>query len=182
MTNGLVKKGIPLKRVIYLIALLCWLCSSLAHATLLSFNPETVEAEAWTVLDPQSGQVIAEHNSQIQRAPASLTKMMTSYIVEHALSTGRLKESDPVSVSEYAWCRGTSAESCMYLPLHGQAPVIDMLRGVVRYGTGTEVRNRFNIAADIAGSQLVLFDDLGHVPQEEDALRTVAVLAAFLLR
>lgn len=42
--------------------------------------------------------------------------------------------------------------------------------------------NAERFAADIEGSQLVLFDDLGHVPQEEDAQRTVAVLVAFLMR
>lgn len=42
--------------------------------------------------------------------------------------------------------------------------------------------NAERFAADIEGSQLVLFDDLGHVPQEEDAQRTVAVLVTFLLR
>ncbi|HBZ95417.1 MAG TPA: alpha/beta hydrolase [Pseudomonas sp.] len=42
--------------------------------------------------------------------------------------------------------------------------------------------NAERFAADIAGSQRVLFDDLGHVPQEEDAQRTVAVLIAFLQR
>ena len=42
--------------------------------------------------------------------------------------------------------------------------------------------NAARFAADIEGSQRVLFDDLGHVPQEEDARRTVAVLIAFLQR
>lgn len=42
--------------------------------------------------------------------------------------------------------------------------------------------NAERFAADIEGSQMVLFDDLGHVPQEEDAQRTVAVLVAFLQR
>jgi D-alanyl-D-alanine carboxypeptidase (penicillin-binding protein 5/6) len=57
--------------------------------------------------------------------------MMTSFLVEQALMSGRLKENDPVFVSEHAWCRGTSAESCMYLPVNGYAPAIDMLRGVI---------------------------------------------------
>ena len=56
---------------------------------------------------------------------------MTSYLVEQALKSGRLKPTDMVSVSLNAWCRGTSAESCMYLPLNGQASVIDMLRGII---------------------------------------------------
>jgi D-alanyl-D-alanine carboxypeptidase (penicillin-binding protein 5/6) len=57
--------------------------------------------------------------------------MMTSYIVEQALRSGKLKPTDLVTVSENAWCRGTSAESCMYLPLNSQATVIDLLRGII---------------------------------------------------
>ena len=44
------------------------------------------------------------------------------------------------------------------------------------------VENGHRFAADIAGSQLVVFDDLGHVPQEEDPQRTVKVLRKFLLK
>jgi D-alanyl-D-alanine carboxypeptidase (penicillin-binding protein 5/6) len=57
--------------------------------------------------------------------------MMTSYIVEQALKSGRLKPTDQVITSETAWCRGSSTESCMYLPLHGSASVIDILRGII---------------------------------------------------
>ncbi|WP_026913064.1 D-alanyl-D-alanine carboxypeptidase family protein [Perlucidibaca piscinae] len=94
-------------------------------------NPPVLENKAYVLMDFDSGKVLAASNEHVQLEPASLTKMMTSYIVEHSLTTGRLKETDPVSVSEYAWCRGTSAESCMYLPLHSQASVLDMLRGVI---------------------------------------------------
>ena len=76
--------------MIYLIALLSFLCSTIANAALLNIVPETVEAEAWTILDPQSGQVIAEHNSHVQRAPASLTKMMVAYI-----ALKEIKAADP---------------------------------------------------------------------------------------
>lgn len=94
-------------------------------------SPPTLDNKAWLLVDYDSGQVLGEYNAQARVAPASLTKMMTSYLVEQALESGRLKESDPVFVSEYAWCRGTSKESCMYLPLNSQASVIDMLRGVI---------------------------------------------------
>jgi D-alanyl-D-alanine carboxypeptidase (penicillin-binding protein 5/6) len=57
--------------------------------------------------------------------------MMTSFLVEQRLIKGTLKETDPVLMSESAWCRGTSAESCMYVPVNTSAPVIDMLRGVI---------------------------------------------------
>ncbi|MCC2637136.1 MAG: D-alanyl-D-alanine carboxypeptidase [Moraxellaceae bacterium] len=93
--------------------------------------PPALDNKAYLLVDFDSGRVLAEKNAHERLPPASLTKMMTSYIVEQSLMTGRIKETDPVFVSEYAWCRGTSAESCMYLPLNGQASVIDMLRGVI---------------------------------------------------
>ncbi|MDF2446358.1 MAG: serine-type D-Ala-D-Ala carboxypeptidase [Moraxellaceae bacterium] len=105
------------------------LLTSLAHAAPPA-APE-LDNKAYLLVDFDSGRVLAEKNSHEQLPPASLTKMMTSYIVEQALTTGRVKETDPVYVSEHAWCRGTSAESCMYLPVHGQASVIDMLRGII---------------------------------------------------
>lgn len=111
----------------FLIALLS---SGFASAFVVP-SPPALENKAYVVMDADSGRVLAASNPDIQLEPASLTKMMTSYIVEHGLVKGRLKESDPVLVSEHAWCRGTSAESCMYLPLNGSASVIDMLRGVI---------------------------------------------------
>lgn len=103
--------------------------STLAHAAPPA--PPVLENKAYILVDFDSGRVLAESNAHQRLAPASMTKMMTSYLVEQALNSGRIKEGDMVSVSEYAWCRGTSAESCMYLPLNSQASVIDMLRGVI---------------------------------------------------
>ncbi|HEX6591896.1 MAG TPA: D-alanyl-D-alanine carboxypeptidase family protein [Moraxellaceae bacterium] len=105
------------------------LASSLVHAAPPA--PPVQDNKSWIVVDFDSGRVLGEGNSHQRLAPASMTKMMTSYLVEQGLNSGRLKETDPVYVSEYAWCRGTSAESCMYLPVHGQASVIDMLRGII---------------------------------------------------
>lgn len=105
------------------------LVSSLTHAAPPA--PPVLDNKAWLLVDATSGQVLGESNAHQRLEPASLTKMMTSYIVEQALTSGRLKENDQVFVSEYAWCRGTSAESCMYLPLNSYASVIDMLRGVI---------------------------------------------------
>ncbi|MEO6699216.1 MAG: D-alanyl-D-alanine carboxypeptidase family protein [Paraperlucidibaca sp.] len=107
---------------------------SLASAPALAFvipNPPVLDNKSSILIDFASGQVLTDNNSDMPVEPASLTKMMTSYIVERALDSGRLKETDMVGVSEHAWCRGSSSESCMYLPLNGQASVIDMLRGVI---------------------------------------------------
>ncbi len=103
----------------------------LAGQTAVAGGAPALPAKAWLLMDFDSGQVLASANPDEPLPPASLTKMMTSYLVEQALRSGKLKKTDLVPVSEHAWCRGTSAESCMYLPLNSQATVIDLLRGIV---------------------------------------------------
>ena len=59
-------------------------------------------------MDFDSGQVLASSNPDEPLPPASLTKMMTSFLVEQALRSGKLKKDDLVTVSQNAWCRGSS--------------------------------------------------------------------------
>ena len=122
----------------------------LAAETALAENAPALPAKAWLLMDYDSGQVLASANADESLPPASLTKMMTSYIVEQALRSGKLKPTDLVSVSENAWCRGTSAESCMYLPLNSQATVIDILRGII-IQSGNDASKA--IAEHMAGSE-----------------------------
>jgi D-alanyl-D-alanine carboxypeptidase (penicillin-binding protein 5/6) len=122
----------------------------LAAQVALADNAPALPAKAWLLMDYDSGQVLASANQDEALPPASLTKMMTSYIVEEALRSGKLKPTDLVSVSENAWCRGTSAESCMYLPLNSQATVIDILRGII-VQSGNDASKA--IAEHMAGSE-----------------------------
>ncbi|MGE0112981.1 MAG: D-alanyl-D-alanine carboxypeptidase family protein [Aquabacterium sp.] len=130
------------------LALFAGLFSS-AHAAPVA-PPPTLENKAYIVMDFDSGRVLAESNADAPLPPASMTKMMTSYIVEQALKSGRLKPTDMVQTSEYAWCRGTSSESCMYLPLHGSASVLDMLRGII-IQSGNDASKA--VAEHLAGSE-----------------------------
>ena len=116
----------------------------------LAANPPALPAKAWLLMDYDSGEVLASANADEALPPASLTKMMTSYIVEQALRSGKLKQTDLVTVSQNAWCRGTSAESCMYLPLNSQATVIDILRGII-IQSGNDASKA--IAEHMAGSE-----------------------------
>ena len=100
-------------------------------STSLAGGAPALAAKAWLLMDFDSGEVLASANPDEPLPPASLTKMMTSYLAEQAIKAGKLKESDLVTVSQHAWCRGSSTESCMYLPLNGQATVIDLLRGII---------------------------------------------------
>ena len=122
----------------------------LAAQTALAANPPELAAKAWLLMDFDSGEVLASANADEPLPPASLTKMMTSYIVEQALRSGKLKPTDLVTVSQNAWCRGTNTESCMYLPLGSQATVIDILRGII-VQSGNDASKA--IAEHMAGSE-----------------------------
>jgi D-alanyl-D-alanine carboxypeptidase (penicillin-binding protein 5/6) len=99
--------------------------------TSIAGNAPVLAAKSWLLMDYDSGEVLASANPDEPLPPASLTKMMTSYLAEQALKSGKMKETDLVTVSQHAWCRGSSTESCMYLPLNSQATVIDLLRGII---------------------------------------------------
>lgn len=102
-----------------------------ATAATIIPSPPVLDNKSYVLMDYDSGQILASSNPDLQLPPASLTKMMTSFIVEQNLLSGRLKETDPVLMNESAWCHGSSSESCMYVPLNSSASVLDMLRGIV---------------------------------------------------
>ena len=88
--------------------------------------------KAWVLMDFNTGQILAGSNADEPLPPASLTKMMTSYLVEQGLKSGKLKPTDMVTMSLSAWCKGgKEGDSCMFVPLNTQASLMDMLRGVV---------------------------------------------------
>lgn len=106
------------------------MCVNLAHASLLKIAPETVEAQAWSIVDAQSGQTIAEHNSHVQRAPASLTKMMVAYIALKEIEAGKLRKEDILTatpvVNTVMW-----DESQMYLKTGEKISVDQLLAGLI---------------------------------------------------
>ncbi|MFC5609030.1 D-alanyl-D-alanine carboxypeptidase family protein [Variovorax soli] len=121
-----------------------------AGETAVAGGAPALAAKAWLLMDFDSGEVLASANPDEPLPPASLTKMMTSFLVEQALRSGKLKKDDLVTVSQNAWCRGSSTESCMYLPLNGQATVIDILRGII-IQSGNDASKA--IAEHMAGSE-----------------------------
>src|SRR6478735_516503 len=122
----------------------------LAGQSAVAGGPPALPAKAWLLMDFASGEVLASANADEPLPPASLTKMMTSFLVEQALRSGKLKQTDLVPVSQTAWCRGSSTESCMYLPLNSQATVIDILRGII-VQSGNDASKA--IAEHMAGSE-----------------------------
>ncbi|TLF01306.1 D-alanyl-D-alanine carboxypeptidase PBP5/6 [Acinetobacter baumannii] len=112
------------------IAALLLLPSFSYAATVLSAPPE-LNNKSYVLMDYETGQILASKNENEKLAPASMTKMMTSYIIEQKLLKGELTENELVRMNESAWCKGSSSESCMYVPLNGTATVLEMLRGII---------------------------------------------------
>lgn len=113
-------------------------------------NPPTQDNNAYVLMDYDTGTILAQKNADIPLPPASLTKMMTSYILEQKLLSGELTEDTPIKMSQNAWCRGSSSESCMYVPLDGSATAIDMLRGII-IQSGNDASKA--VAEHISGSE-----------------------------
>lgn len=125
------------------------LSTHVAAVTIIPSPPQLTN-KSYMLMDYESGQVLAASNADQRIPPASLTKMMTSLIVEQKLMAGELKEDDQVLVSERAWCRGSNKESCMYIPLNGTASMLDMLRGIIiQSGNDASIA----VAEHIAGNE-----------------------------
>ena len=115
-----------------------------------AIQPPTMDNTAYVLMDYNTGEILAQKNANQPLPPASLTKMMTSYIIEQRLASGDLTEDEQVLMSENAWCRGTSSQSCMYVPVNQKASVIDMLRGII-IQSGNDASTA--MAEHIAGSE-----------------------------
>ena len=103
-------------------------------------------AKSYILVDADSGQVLAEHNADERLPPASLTKVMTTYVVFHELANGHLTLETPVTVSEKAW---RTPGSRSFIDLHAKIPVQDLLKGViVQSGNDASVALAEHVAGD----------------------------------
>ena len=117
---------------------LCAAALSAAHAddlnikTMIPGVPQ-IDAESYILIDYNSGKVLAEQNADARRDPASLTKMMTSYVIGQAMKAGKFKESDLVTIGNDAWATGNpvfKGSSLMFLKPGMQVPVSQLIRGI----------------------------------------------------
>jgi len=91
-------------------------------------RPPEVNARAYLLIDHFSGRVLAQEHADDRMEPASLTKLMTAYVVFKALQEGRVRLTDPVTVSEHAW----RAEGSRTFVLVGtQIPLDILLKGMI---------------------------------------------------
>jgi D-alanyl-D-alanine carboxypeptidase (penicillin-binding protein 5/6) len=107
----------------------------------------TIAARAFLLLDFSSGTAMQAQNADERREPASLTKLMTAYLVFAALREGKITPSQPVPVSEAAW---HAEGSRMFIEPRRAVSVDELMRGmIVQSGNDASIA----LAELIAGSE-----------------------------
>ncbi|MDX1755808.1 MAG: D-alanyl-D-alanine carboxypeptidase family protein [Marinobacter sp.] len=142
---------------VLLLALLpAWV--SAAQAMLIP-SPPQIGASSYVLMDPHSGRIIMENNSNERLPPASLTKMMTAYIVERELDEGRISMDDMVPISVNAW---KTEGSRTFVREGTQVKVEDLLKGVIiQSGNDATVA----LAEFVAGSEGAFTDIMNQQAQ-----------------
>ena len=125
----------------------------------------TIDTAAQTaiVYDFNTGAVLYDKNADQRIQPASLSKMMTAYVVYSYLKSGRLKLDDTLPVSEKAWAKHKTNESNMFVPLGAHVKVEDLIRGMmIQSGNDACVV----LAEGIAGSTDAFVDLMNQMAQK----------------
>ena len=114
--------------------------------------PPTLEAKSWVLMDYATGQILVDSNGDTRVEPASITKVMTSYVVSAELAAGKVHMEDEVTISENAWRSGGAGTegSTSFLALNSKVPLKDLFYGmVIQSGNDAAIA----LAEHIAGSE-----------------------------
>jgi len=114
--------------------------------------PKPAVASAWLVMDYASGRILAGENVDARVEPASITKVMTSYVIAAEVAAGRVKPDDQVLMSERAWREGGARTDGSFsgFPVNQRAPLRDMEIGMaVQSGNDAAIA----LAEHVAGTQ-----------------------------
>lgn len=126
--------------------------ASPVHAVEAPAAPQ-IEAKAWVLMDYHSGKVLAESHADDRLDPASLTKMMSSYVIGQAIKAGKIHNDDLVTVGKDAWATGNpvlKGSSLMFLKPGDRIPVSELNKGIIiQSGNDASIA----LADYVAGSQ-----------------------------
>jgi D-alanyl-D-alanine carboxypeptidase (penicillin-binding protein 5/6) len=157
--------------------------------------PPVIEARNWVLVDFGSGQALAESNADQRIEPASLTKLMSAYVIFGALRDGRLKLNEDVLISEHAW---RAEGSRTFVQVGTRVPVDVLVKGMIvqsgndatialaeRIG-GTEAAfvQMMNAYAKRLGMDSTHFDDSTGLPSPAhySTARDLATLSRAIIR
>jgi len=162
LVNKMVMKNISLS-VLFVVALMGF---SFVHAAKPVPAPPEVAAKNYLLVDFVSGKVLAEKNADSQIEPASITKLMTAYVVYKEMDEDRLAMDDLVIISEKAWRMGGSR---MYLEVNSKVSVHDLLKGlIIQSGNDASVA----LAEHVAGTESAFVQLMNQYATELDMKNT----------
>ncbi|MEM7357680.1 MAG: D-alanyl-D-alanine carboxypeptidase family protein [Pseudomonadota bacterium] len=154
-----------------------------------------VDAKAWVLMEFESGQTIASLNAEQAYPPASITKLMTNYVVYEALASGDIKLEDQVSISEKAW---RAEGSRMFAKVNSQVELQHLLKSTViqsgndaaialaEHTAGSEIAfaQKMNQAAARLSLKHSRFINSSGLPDDEHVMsaRDIALLSAAIIR
>ena len=122
--------------------------------------PPALNATSYILVDFSSGKELVSQDADATVEPASITKLMTAYVVFHELAAGNLKLTDMVTVSENAWRTGGSR---MFIEVNTQVSIEDLLKGmIIQSGNDASVA----LAEHIAGSEATFAGLMNHYAQQ----------------
>ncbi|CAA0108694.1 D-alanyl-D-alanine carboxypeptidase DacC [BD1-7 clade bacterium] len=142
------------RKILYLFVLLIWLPAAVAAPALIP-APPAIAAKGYLLMDANSGTVLVEKNADERLEPASLTKMMTSYVADYELAQGNIALDDITTVSKNAWAKNFPGSSLMFLEVGKKVSVENLLKGVI-ISSGNDAT--VALAEHIAGSTSAFTD------------------------
>jgi D-alanyl-D-alanine carboxypeptidase (penicillin-binding protein 5/6) len=123
-------------------------------------SPPELGANSYMLVDFHSGRVLVEHNADLRVEPASITKLMTAYVVFSELAEGNISLDALVPVSEYAWKTGGSR---MFIEPGMEVTVEQLIRGmVIQSGNDASVA----LAEFVAGSEQAFASLMNHFAEQ----------------
>ncbi|QIM64412.1 serine hydrolase [Frederiksenia canicola] len=139
--------------------------SSISYANEVDYGipAPQISAQTYVLMDYNSGAILASLNPDQRQSPASLTKMMTSYVIGDALKSGKIKNSDMVTITESSWGQKFPGSSKMFLNLNQQVSVDDLNRGIIIV-SGNDAC--VAMAEHISGSQAAFIDAMNKYVQQ----------------
>ncbi len=175
---------------------------SLSFASLADFDfgitPPQINAQTYILMDYNSGTVLATLNPDQRQYPASLTKMMTSYVVGTAIKQGKISPTDMVTIGESSWGKNFPDSSKMFLNLNQQVSVADLNRGIIvvsgndacvaiaEYVAGTtdkfiEIMNQYGEKFGLKNTHFTTPHGLDD-PNQYSSARDMAIIGSHIIR
>lgn len=146
-----------MRKITVLVIFLATTISAAFSAPAIIPAPPQIAASGYILIDAGSGKVIVENNADERLPPASLTKLMTSYVLSYELEQGNVSNSDQVTISEKSWAQNPvfAGSSLMWIEAGKQVSLEALHKGVV-ISSGNDAS--VAVAEHLAGSESAFAD------------------------